>query len=164
MGVFVESQTYQYQTIGKMLLLSILLNFAALMGFSNGDQVEEKIEDKAADSSVNKQGYPVEAEYPATSYVSQDTAYPAATGYAGQTYPTEFTGQGGYPLQGFQQTGVDRQSLTNLSSLPMILTAFAAAFLGSLVAPLLTSGVMQMMGTDEFRVPGIELPRIHGSP
>jgi len=159
-----------------MLLLSFLLNFTALMGFSNGDQVEEKIEDKAADSSVNKQGYPVgsgyaatagyqvEAEYPATSYVSQDTAYPAATGYAGQTYPTEFTGQGGYPLQGFQQTGVDRQSLTNLSSLPMILTAFAAAFLGSLVAPLLTSGVMQMMGTDEFRVPGIELPRIHGSP
>ena len=55
---------------------------------------------------------------------------------------------------------IDRQSVTSLTSIPMIATAFFAAFLGSLVAPLLTSGVMQMIGTDEFRVPDIELPRI----
>ena len=53
-----------------------------------------------------------------------------------------------------------RQGVSSLTSLPMILTAFAAAFLGSLVAPFLTSGVLRMMGTDEFKVPSIELPRI----
>ena len=53
-----------------------------------------------------------------------------------------------------------RQSFSGLDSLPMILTAFAAAFLGSLVAPLLTSGILQMVGTDEFRVPDLQLPRV----
>ena len=52
------------------------------------------------------------------------------------------------------------RSGTDLTSLPMILTAFAAAFLGSLVAPILTSGLVRMLNTDEFKVPDIELPRI----
>ena len=58
---------------------------------------------------------------------------------------------------------MNRQSVSSLASMPMILTAFAAAFLGSLVAPLLASGVMQIIGTDEFRGPNIVLIEESGS-
>ena len=52
------------------------------------------------------------------------------------------------------------RSETSLASLSVVFTAFVAAFLGSLVAPLLTSGLNRMIGTVELTVPDIELPRI----
>ena len=45
----------------------------------------------------------------------------------------------------------------------MLLTAFAAAFLGSVLAPLLSGPVNTLLDVDEVRVPGvgnIEVPRL----
>ena len=49
------------------------------------------------------------------------------------------------------------------TSLPVLITAFAAAFLGSVLAPLLSGPVNTLLDVDEVRVPGvgnIEVPRL----
>jgi len=43
----------------------------------------------------------------------------------------------------------------DFTSIPVLVTAFAAAFLGSLVAPLLGGGVNNMLRVDEVQLPGI---------
>eukprot|EP00090_Calanus_glacialis_P006418 TRINITY_DN15003_c0_g1_i1.p1 TRINITY_DN15003_c0_g1~~TRINITY_DN15003_c0_g1_i1.p1 ORF type:complete len:168 (-),score=32.17 TRINITY_DN15003_c0_g1_i1:69-572(-) len=157
-----------------------LIFVVSILGFSVCSQVAQAHaeEDNEIDPLVSKQGYPVASGYAAASEYSADSGYPAVSsypadptyatgsGYAAQSaYPTsEYAAPGEYPLQSYsQQSIIERQSVTSLASMPMILTAFAAAFLGSLVAPFFTSGVMQMIGTDEFRVPDIQLPRIKES-
>ena len=49
----------------------------------------------------------------------------------------------------FRSQGLDFQSL------PVIFTAFAAAFLGSLVAPLLSDGLTRILSVDEVQIPAL---------
>lgn len=45
--------------------------------------------------------------------------------------------------------------LYDFKSVPVIITAFAAAFLGSLIAPLLSDGVTRMLNVDEVQLPNL---------
>ena len=45
--------------------------------------------------------------------------------------------------------------LYDFQSVPVIFTAFAAAFLGSLIAPILSGGVNRMLSVDEIQLPGL---------
>ena len=45
--------------------------------------------------------------------------------------------------------------LYDFQSVPVLLTAFAAAFLGSLIAPILTGGVSRILSVDEVQLPAL---------
>merc|ERR1712123_172685 len=163
----------------RLLSISTVLG---TVGLSYSTQLVHGTENtKGADSFAGKQGYVASSAYsaasePAAAYPSGPAAaypsgpgaaypaaseYPAASAYQASQYDYAAAVQGEYQQQAYNvvQPTLDR-SETSLASLSVVFTAFAAAFLGSLVAPLLTSGLNRMIGTVEFTVPDIELPRI----
>ena len=74
--------------------------------------------------------------------------YPVANAYAAAS---EYSGESGYAAVSSYPADTNNAADS------------AAAFLRSLVAPLVTSGVMHIIGTDEFRVPNIVLLEESGS-
>merc|ERR1712037_587904 len=85
--------------------------------------------------------------------VTDDVSYQDTDTQAGNYYETRPDSEEAltqYPVT--QQT---QGGLYDFQSVPVIFTAFAAAFLGSLIAPLLSDGVTRMLNVDEVQLAGL---------
>jgi len=119
-----------------------ILGILAIIGLTNGDQALYPATNGVA---------PLTQEYTDTGLVDNNAYYNQA----------EFT-QGAYDYTQYSDT--DRllfgEVLEPVVTIPMAITAFLAALLGGIMAPIVGDGMRALM---EFELPEFELPRIKKS-
>merc|ERR1712243_108839 len=123
-----------------MMGVSRILGILVAIGLTNGDQSVYP----ATNGVV-----PLAQEYPDTGLVDNNAYYNQG----------EYS-QGGYDYTQYSDTDRTAELIESAITIPMAITAFLAALLGGIMAPIVGDGMRALM---EFELPEIELPRIKKS-
>merc|ERR1712115_191063 len=120
-----------------MMGVSRVLGILVAIGLSNGDQSVYPATNGVA---------PLAQEYPDTGLVDNNAYYNQG----------EYS-QGGYDYTQYSDTDRTAELIESAITIPMAITAFMAALLGGIMAPIVGDGMRALM---EFELPEFELPRI----
>jgi len=120
--------------------VSRVLGIIVSIGLANGDQALYPATNGVA---------PLTQEYTDTGLVDNNAYYNQA----------EYT-QGAYDYTQYSDTDRTAELIESVITIPMAITAFLAALLGGIMAPIVGDGMRALM---EFELPEFELPRIKKS-
>merc|ERR1711942_205187 len=120
-----------------MMGVSRVLGILVAIGLSNGDQSVYPATNGVA---------PLAQEYPDTGLVDNNAYYTQGE-----------NSQGGYDYTQYSDTDRTAELIESAITIPMAITAFMAALLGGIMAPIVGDGMRALM---EFELPEFELPRI----
>merc|ERR1712115_746257 len=120
-----------------MMGVSRVLGILVIIGLTNGDQSVYPATNGVA---------PLAQEYPDTGLVDNNAYYNQG----------DYT-QGAYDYTQYSDTDRTAELIESAITIPMAITAFLAALLGGIMAPVVGDGMRALM---EFELPEFELPRI----
>merc|ERR1711983_707034 len=123
-----------------IMVVSRILGALVVIGLTNGDQSVYPATNGVA---------PLAQEYPDTGLVDNNAYYNQG----------DYT-QGGYDYTQYSDTDRTVELIESAITIPVAITAFMAALLGGIMAPIVGDGMRALM---EFELPEIELPRIKKS-
>jgi len=120
-----------------MMGVNRVLGILVIIGLTNGDQSVYPATNGVA---------PLTQEYTTTGLVDNNAYYNQA----------DYT-QGAYDYTQYSDTDRTAELIESVITIPMAITAFLAALLGGIMAPIVGDGMRALM---EFELPEFELPRI----